>query len=159
MKWLPTDSYPIQGFSSNKLIVATEDGNLLCLDTNGKLFAALKGDSSSAASSSSSILSMDCDSRMIICGYQDGSIRVFIIVAGAFQLITNYSKAHGGGVTSICIGRLIEDNSISSSSSDGLAGANTNSHNNPAGPLTSASELFVSGSDDCSIRIWRLWYE
>jgi WD40 repeat protein len=155
MKWLPTDSHPVQGFTSNKLIISTEDGTLLCLDCNGKLFAALKIETlptlPPTSPSSTSIASLDCDHRMIVCGCQDGSLRVYLMKGGSFQMIQSYSRAHSGAVSAVSIGRPIEDMSLNSNTS--IAGNNSSSSG------SGASELLVSGSDDCSIRIWRLWYE
>jgi WD40 repeat protein len=166
IKWLPIDQndcYHHPAFTANKLIACTEDGNLLCLDCNGKLFAACSLDNSSSSrplspappsSSSSSvpaILSLDTDGRLIIGGCSDASIRIWIMSNGTMQQIQCYSKAHSGGITAICFGKAIEDLSLGN-----VSGKDSNSSSNTG--TSSDSELFVSGSDDCSIRIWRIWY-
>lgn len=148
MKWLPADVdyYKHPSFTVNKLIVGTEDGNLLCLDQNGKLYAG--------GSIDTAILSLDTDGRIIVAGCQDGSIRVWIMSNGQMQLIHKYAKAHSGGVTAISLGKAVEDVSLYVSGGSGKDnGSSANALNN------SLSDLMVSGSDDCSIRIWRIWYD
>jgi WD40 repeat protein len=163
IKWFPIDQndcYNHPSFTANKLVACTEDGNLLCLDCNGKLFAACSLDiassprslspSPSSSSTVPAILSLDTDGRLIIGGCSDGSIRIWIMNNGTMQQIQCYSKAHSGGITSICFGKAIEDLSLGNVSGKDSSSSGTST--------TSDSELFVSGSDDCSIRIWRIWY-
>lgn len=155
MKWLPVspdgmDWYHHPSFAHQKLLIGTEDGRFLCLDCQGKLYAGGKLESG--------ILSLDTDGRLVVAGCQDGSIRVWIMTNGEIQMIHTYLKAHTGGVTAIALGRMIEDMSVSMSTPTAGNSLTSPTGGNGSGS-SSTTDLLVSGSDDCSIRIWRIWYE
>jgi WD40 repeat protein len=98
----------------------------------------------------SPILSLDTDGRMIVGGCQDGSIRIWMMNNGTMVQIHFFNKAHTGGVTAITLGRMIEDHSLNTVSQQ---------PSSPAANLAALAEIMISGSDDCSIRVWRIWYD
>lgn len=143
MKWLPnhSDFYTSHGFTNQKLLVCTEDGKLLCLDTTGKLFAALQLETS--------INCLDTDGKLIVGGCGDGSVRAWMMQQGKFKEIQRILKAHNGAVTAIALGENVESLST-------VGGIQQQQQQSLGGPI---SEMMVTGSDSCSTRIWRLTYD
>lgn len=136
MKWIPNHPEAVAalkhpGFSDKKLVAATADGKLICIDADGKLFAAIQLDVA--------ILAIDTDGRLIVGGGSDGSLRVWNIQGGKMREIVKIVKAHGGAVTAVALAVM--------EATDGHFSGST------------VSEMLVTGSDDCSIRVWRIGYE
>ena len=138
MKWLPpNNAYEARGFSSQKLIAGTGDGKLLCIDLEGNQFASIQLESP--------LLCLDTDGKIVVGGCADGSVRVWMMQTGKISETQRFTKAHTGAVTAIAIGTKVEN------------GDEIRSH--AASSAHQASEMLVTGSDDCSIRVWRLGYE
>ena len=130
--------YENSSFASQKLIVATNDGRLLCIDIEGKLFAATQLDCP--------VLCVDTDGKIFVGGCADGSVRVWIIKDGKLQELSKIAKAHSGAVTAIALGSKVE-------------AVDEHQRSSASAHRASPSEIRVAGSDDCSIRVWRIGYE
>ncbi len=150
MKWIPLSGHHYEdvahtlkqsGFTDKKLIVATADGKLLCLDAEGKLFSACQLEVA--------LLCIDTDGRVVVGGGADGSVRVWQLQGGKMRELIKIPKAHSGAVTAIAIAEP-------EIPSPEVSGGAHNHHNQNVGRL---SEMLVTGSDDCSIRVWRMAYD
>jgi hypothetical protein len=141
---------------SQRLLVATQDGKLLCLDCFGTLLAALQVDTT--------VLCLDVLYRgaieaIVAGGCVDGSVRVWALqtvgVGGAGKLreTVRYPKAHNGAVTAIAAASV--SSVTSSSPQQQVQHQQTMYHSYSDMP----AEILVTGSEDCSIRIWRLGYD
>ena len=99
MCWLPitqsATAYADGGFAGDKLICCTQEGCLLCLDSNSRLFAAAQIDVT--------VLCIDSDGYSIFTGCSDGSVRVWVMEGGVFRDAHRFMAAHEKGVTSICV--------------------------------------------------------
>ena len=135
LKWLPDGN--MYG-TNRKLIAGTADGRILCIDLEGKLFAAVQVESS--------VLCLDTDGKIIAGGCADGSVRVWMMQNAKLQELCKFPKAHSGAVTAISIGTPVEQ-------------AEDQPHRTANIRASNYSEILVSGSDDCSIRVWRIGYE
>lgn len=139
MKWLPENNmYESTDFTSQKLIIGTADGRLLCVDVEGKLFAATQLDSPA--------LCVDTDGKIFVGGCTDGSVRVWVMKIGKLHELCRFAKIHSGAVTAIALGSKVE-----------IVDEHQRSASNSHRPTH--SEIMVSGSEDCSIRVWRIGYE
>ncbi len=91
IKWLPYESGKIfysQGtFSDHKLVCASTDGTLLCVDSEGRLFAGTKV-------IDSKVLALESDGRTIFGGLADSSLRGWIMSNGKFSEIYHFPRAH-----------------------------------------------------------------
>ena len=91
IKWLPYESGKIfysQGtFSDHKLVCASTDGTLLCVDSEGRLFAGTKV-------TDSAVLALESDGRTIFGGLSDSSLRGWIMSNGKFSEIYHFPRAH-----------------------------------------------------------------
>ena len=96
MKWIPNINesyYNHTDYKKDKLICCSSDKRILCIDSLGKLFAAMILDVT--------ILCIDCDGLTIYGGCDDGSIRVWILDNGIVKEIYRYIDAHEHSVTAI----------------------------------------------------------
>jgi WD40 repeat protein len=91
IKWLPYESGKIfysQGtFSDHKLVCASTDGTLLCVDSEGRLFAGTKV-------VDAKVLALECDGRTVFGGLSDSSLRGWIMANGKFSEIYHFPRAH-----------------------------------------------------------------
>lgn len=143
MKWIPltSDKFYEQEtqFDAHKLLVSFGDGKIFCFDCKGSLYADL-----TLEGSGNSILCIDSDGRIIACGCSDGSLRLYRLFNRKFLEIQHFPKCHNNAITAISFADVLNaSSSSSSSSSHGLV----------------YSELLVTGSEDCSIRLWRITYD
>lgn len=136
LKWLPINEYTsMTGFSPNKILISTEDGKLLCMDITGKMFASMQIDTA--------INCIDSDGKIIVGGCSDGSVRAWTIQQGKFKELQRTVKAHAGAVTAIALGEHAESLTTTTTGST----------------IPPISEIMVTGSENCSTRVWRLAYE
>lgn len=120
--------------SQMMLFVATADGKLLCL-------AGRIGQVQFSSQQDSAVLSLAFHDHcsLLVGGCGDGSVRVWstidVITArrggGLVQLLL-YPKAHGGAVSTVSLASVSPD---------------------------LPPEMLVSGSEDCSVRVWRIAYD
>jgi WD40 repeat protein len=111
-------------------LVATQDAKLLCTDISGTLVAALQCDSAVLC-----LGSVQGDGALVLGGCADGSVRLWSLTAagGKLREVQRWSKAHSGPVTALA-----------------LAGV-------PQSDLP--CEMMVTGSEDCSVKVWRLAFD
>lgn len=142
MKWLPTesDTWQIEGSIGPKLVCSTQDQRLLCVDARGKVVASIQ--------TASPVLCLDTEGRMVCCGCADGSVRIYTFTQGKIAETATYLQAHGGPVTAIALGL----HNVLHTADD------TASHAQWTTRLANVAELLATGSEDCSIRLWRLVY-
>ena len=112
VRWIPYTSdsvYDHREFSTDKLLCCNNDGRLLCIDVQGRLYAA--------ASLNITVLCLDSDGSSIFGGCNDGTIRVWILDSGVVKEIYRQVQAHDSQVTAIKVHR--EANIVVSAGSDG----------------------------------------
>lgn len=86
-----------RGFRDEKLLCGSLDGTLICIDSVGRMVAALIIDSGIHA------LSCSKDGRAVFGACADGSIRVWSMegAGGRFTEVHRFPKAHAGAVTAL----------------------------------------------------------
>lgn len=156
---------------TSMLLVATQDGKLLCLNLQGQLVAALQLDCVILC-----LGSLQEEGRVLLGGANDGSLRVFTLSVaaasmgimssggGRFKEVQRIMKAHGGPVSALCLAS-VPVSAVVSADTDASSLRHPHHHHQQqhrqqsmAGSKMPA-ELLVTGSEDCSVKIWRLAYE
>jgi WD40 repeat protein len=147
MKWLPAPSLSLSPSDKQLLILSTADGKLLCIDTAGQVVAQSQLDIA--------LLSLDTDGEIVVGGGVDGSVRCWQLErekereTRRLKEVAKVLKAHSGAVTAVCL--ALPEHSEGGS-------AHTHGHTQSQG-RGRVSEMLVTGSDDCSIRVWRMGYD
>lgn len=121
VKWIPT-SRGVQsqiGFSDERLVCATGDGLVLCLDVTGRLFAAtrVQNDTSGAACG---VLSLCIDKSGLVYGAcEDKCVRVWCMEKGFLKEMAD-STAHDSEVTALALAG--DDDILVTGGDDGSVG-------------------------------------
>lgn len=99
--WIPQtieNYYHRQEYALEKLICTTLDRKMVCLDSYGKLFAAVSLDVT--------VLCLACDGLIVYTGCDDGSLRCYIMESGCFREVYRHLEAHSTAVTAIHVDKV-----------------------------------------------------
>ena len=144
----------VGSFSDDKLICASADGMLLCLDRAGKLFAATQLESGSTSTTGAivAVYCVESDSRLIYGGCTDGTIRCWLMQSGAMIEVYRQTAAHSGPVLSLSLTMHVQDQGISRGDQDvGAIGGSGSKYS-----VAHFTALLVSTGEDCTVRVWRI---
>lgn len=99
--WIPKEStcYHQIDFAPDKVVAASQDGRIICIDTSGRLFAA-------GTLTDVYITCFDTDGVGIYGGCDDGSVRVWVFESGLAREVHRYLRAHTGPVSAIKIDKI-----------------------------------------------------
>jgi WD40 repeat protein len=116
------------------LVVCTQDGKMLCIDAEGAVLASIQLDTAVLC-----LGSVQGDGRALLGGGLDGSVRLWSIVSDgtgkSIRELQRWNKAHSGPVSALAV-----------------AGVSGDVKKSPC-------EMMVTGSEDCSVKVWRIAFE
>lgn len=168
MQWLTRENSafvaPAVGFAEEKLLCGTEDGQLLCLDRGGRVFAsttlasgALRTEKTGEAKVS--VRCLQCDGGLIYGGCSDGSIRCWTVQAGSLSELYRHSRAHSGAISSISM--AIAENvwrKPQTERDEREIAVATKSRTVSSNQYTALgfTAMLVTAGEDCAVKIWRI---